>query len=80
MITELNKQEIYTFLQKKLDFNTLYALAEVGREMPAAGYGSRRYGFATMKNLMKELNEFIRMEDYEYEGHSNTNVILMEWK
>ena len=80
MITELNKQEIYTFLQKKLDFNTLYALAEVGKEMTAAGYGCRRYGFARMKNLMKELNEFIRMEDYEYEGHSNTNVILMEWK
>ena len=80
MVTELNKQEIYAFLQKKLDFNTLYALAEVGKELTAAGYGCRRYGFARMKNLMKELSDFIQMEDYEFDGHSNTNIILTEWK
>ena len=80
MITEMNKQEIYAFLCKKLDFNTLYTLAEVGKELTAEGYGCRRYGFARMKSLMKELKEFIRMEDYEYEGHSNTNIIFVEWK
>ena len=80
MIMELDKQEIYAFLRKRLDFNTLYTLAEVGKELTSAGYGCRRYGFARMKNLMKELKEFIQMEDYEYEGHSNTNIVLMEWK
>ena len=48
MITEMNKQEIYAFLCKKLDFNTLYTLAEVGKELTAEGYGCRRYGFARM--------------------------------
>ena len=79
MITELNKKEIYNLLKSKLSFNQPYPLAEVGKELTASGHGCRRYGFARMKNLMKELKEFILLEDYEYDGHSNTNVFLKEW-
>lgn len=80
MLTELNKREIYNFLSKKLDFNVPYALAEVGKELTISGYGCRRYGFSRMKNMMNELTEFIELEDYEYSGHSNTNVTLKEWQ
>ena len=80
MITELNKQEIYNLLKVKFNFNAPYALAEVGKELTASGHGCRRYGYARMKNFMKELKEFIQLEDYEYDGHSNTNVFLKEWR
>ncbi len=80
MITELNKQEIYNLLKQKFNFDVPYALAEVGKELTASGHGCRRYGYARMKNLMKELKEFIQLEDYEYDGHSNTNVFIKEWK
>ena len=80
MITELNKQEIYNLLKDKFNFNAPYALAEVGKELTASGHGCRRYGYARMKNFMKELKEFIQLEDYEYDGHSNTNVFLKEWR
>lgn len=79
MITELNKKELYTLLKSKLNFNEPYPLAEVGKELNAAGHGCRRYGYARMKNFMKELKEFILLENYEYDGHSNTNVVLKEW-
>ncbi len=79
MITELNKKEIYELLIKKLNFNEPYALSAVGKELTASGHGCRRYGFARMKNLMKELKEFIVLEDYEYDGHSNSNIILRPW-
>ncbi len=79
MITELNKKEIYELLKEKLNFNEPYALSAVGKELTASGHGCRRYGFARMKNLMKELKEFIVLEDYEYDGHSNSNIILRPW-
>ena len=79
MVTELNKKEIYNLLKHKLKFNEPYPLAEVGKELTAAGHGCRRYGYARMKNLMKELKEFILLEDYEYDGHSNSNVFFKEW-
>ena len=55
MITELNKKEIYNLLKSKLSFNQPYPLAEVGKELTSSGHGCRRYGFARMKNLMKEI-------------------------
>ena len=79
MITELNKKEIYGLLKSKLNFNEPYPMAEVGKELTAAGHGCRRYGYARMKNFMKELKDFILLEDYEYDGHSNTRVYLKEW-
>ena len=79
MITELNKKELYSLLKSKLNFDKPYPLAEVGKELTAAGHGCRKYGYARMKNLMKELKEFIQLEDYEYDGHSNTNVFLKKW-
>lgn len=80
MITELNKREIYDLLKEKLNFNEPYGLSAVGKELTASGHGCRRYGFARMKNLMKELKEFIVLEDYEYDGHSNSNVMLLPWQ
>lgn len=79
MITELNKKEIYELLKRKLDFNKPYPLSAVGKELTIAGHGCRRYGYARMKNLMKELKEFIKIEDYEHEGHSNSNITLIPW-
>ncbi len=80
MVTQLNKQEIYNLLKDKFNFDEPYALAEVGKEMTASGHGCRRYGYARMKNFMKELKEFIQLEDYKYDGHSNTNVFIKKWE
>ena len=79
MLTELNKKEIYNLLKTKLSFGEAYSLAEVGKELTLSGHGCRRYGYARMKSLMKELNDFIEVTDYEYDGHSNSNVTLRMW-
>lgn len=80
MITEFEKREIYNFLTKKFKFGEEYPLSTVGKELTISGRGCRRYGFPRMKNLMKELKEFIDLKDYEHEGHSNSNVVLHQWK
>lgn len=80
MLTTEDKLKIYDLLTSKFNINETYPLSAVGKELSMSKIRCRSYGFRHMKDLMAAVPEFCTLEEYEYEGHSNCNVILHEWQ
>lgn len=79
MLTQQNKYEIYRIIKEHYKIGEVYPLSAVGKFLTLRGYTSRRFGYTQMKILMRDLSEFIDMEEYENDGHSNCNVTFKNW-
>lgn len=79
MLTQQNKYEIYRIIKEHYKIGEVYPLSAVGKFLTLRGYTSRRFGYTQMKILMRDLSEFIDMEEYENDGHSNCNVTFKKW-
>lgn len=80
MLTEQNKKEIYSVLISKFSQGESYPLAVVGKELTLSGYGCRKYQYARMKEMMMDMQEYLSVEEYEQDGHSNCNVTIFRQK
>ena len=80
MLTKQDKIEIYNKLITKFSLEEKYPLSVVGKELSLNGISPRKFGYIQTKNLMQDIPEFIEIEDYEKDGHSNCNVIIHNWK
>ena len=79
MLSEQDKISIYQQLVKsnKFDFDVQYPLSKVGKELTISGFGCRRFGYTRMKDVMQEMDGYIKMTEYEYDGHSNCNIQIL---
>ncbi len=79
MLTKQNKIDIYNTIIGRFNTGEVYPLSAVGKFLSSRGFTSRRFGYTQMKNLMKDVPEFIDIEEYENDGHSNCNVTFRTW-
>lgn len=78
MLTQENKQEIYEILTNHFKVNETYSLAAVGKFLSSKGYNARRFGYTQMKKMLKDIPEFMELQEYQQDGHENCRVILRE--
>ncbi len=79
MLSEQDKRSIYQQLVSsgKFNFDVQYPLSKVGKELTLSGFGCRRFGYSRMKDIMREMDGYIKMDEYEYDGHSNCNIQIL---
>lgn len=79
-LTEEIKKELYFLLLEKFKTGIKLPMAAISLEITNAGHGKENYGYSKMKNMLRDMSEFMSLEDTVTNGVPAILITLHPFK
>lgn len=74
-----DKRRIYDLLRNKFEFNQKYPMAKISKYLSDNSIKCTDYNYSKMLLMLKDMGEFVEVEDIMIVNNKHQNIILHEW-